>query len=78
MILDSLPFGGDMDETLQPDVSPSEWIHTAPIQELLSRGESAEAATSPPKPEVASKAPPATTVRAEEVISGVGGHKNYS
>ena len=27
------------DETLQPEVSPSEWIHTAPIQDLLARGD---------------------------------------
>lgn len=42
MITDSLPYGGDMDETLQPqDHTPDDWLHTAPMQKLLaSEGES--------------------------------------
>ena len=42
MIIDSLPYGGDMDETLQPqDHTPDEWLRTVPMQKLLaSEGES--------------------------------------
>ena len=42
LITDSLPYGGDMDETLQPpDHTPDDWLHTAPMQKLLaSEGES--------------------------------------
>ena len=80
MILDSLPYGMDMDETLQPEVSPSEWVHSAPIQDLLARGEQAGQPdpVEPPKPaaDAEAKGPsqPATEVAAED-SGGVGmGH----
>jgi hypothetical protein len=52
----------DMDETLQPEVSPSEWIHTAPIQDLLARGDPS------PEPAADAKGPtaPATEVASED------------
>lgn len=56
-----------MDETLQPEVAPSEWIHTAPIQDLLARGELS------PEPAADAKGPtaPATEVASEDT-SGLG------
>jgi len=70
LVLDSLPYGMDMDETLQPEVSPSEWIHTAPIQDLLARGDPS------PEPAADAKGPtaPATEVASEDT-GGLGvGH----
>lgn len=46
IVLDSLPFGGDMDDTLPTDINPGDWIHTAPMQELLAKGDAATAPSS--------------------------------
>ncbi len=49
--MDSLPFGEDTAETLQPDIPPELWIHSSSIQGALARQDAARAeteATAPP------------------------------
>ena len=43
---DSMPFGGDYDETLPSDIPCEDWIHSAPMQALLNRCDVSEAASS--------------------------------
>ena len=72
---DSLPIGGDYDETLQhPDISPEKWINTAPMQALLrSEGgesnQSAPAASEVATPSADAKTSPPPTV--EEKMGNV-------
>lgn len=40
-VLDSLPYGDDMADTLPTDISPGDWIHSAPMQQLLAKGDAA-------------------------------------
>ena len=61
MVLESLPFGGDNDETLQqPDISPEDWLKTASMQALLL----AEGDPSPPAAPAAAEHSAAATAAA--------------
>lgn len=46
--MESLPFGEDTAETLQPDIPPELWIHSASIQGALARQDAAEMEASAP------------------------------
>lgn len=63
-----------MDETLQPDFSPSQWEKSAPIQELLARGDAVKDASPSPAAEHPTEDAPATTAVVED--TGFGGLVN--
>lgn len=70
MVTDSLPFGGDMDETLQLEIDSEQWLHTAPMQELLAKGDQTLASAAAPSSEApasaAAAAPENPTSKAED------------